>query len=182
MCGRFNFSNQTDLKKKSSESVSPSFNFAPSQKILAINSNEDITALNWGYKPQWLKQGQIINAQRETLKTKPTFRGYLQCYVPINGWYEWLKEKNGKQPYYFHTENETVYIKSIVKEDSIILLTTKASDNIAHIHHRMPLIVKEPDFNIWNLNQVDLNVSYYPVSKKVNYALNDGKELIDKVI
>ena len=102
--------------------------------------------------------------------------------MPINGWYEWLKEKNGKQPYYFHTENETVYIKSIVKEDSIILLTTKASDNIAHIHHRMPLIVKEPDFNIWNLNQIDLDVSYYPVSKKVNYALNDGKELIDKVI
>ena len=182
MCGRFNFSNQTGLKKKPHKSVSPSFNFAPSQKILAINSNEDIIALNWGYKPQWLKQGQIINAQRETLKTKPAFRGYLQCYVPINGWYEWLKERNGKQPYYFHTDNETVYVKSIVKEDSIILLTTKASENISHIHNRMPLIVKEPDFNIWNLNQVDLDVSYYQVSKKVNYALNDGKELIHKVV
>jgi hypothetical protein len=41
---------------------------------------------------------------------------------------------------------------------------------------------KEPDFNIWNLNQVNLDVSYYPVSKKVNYALNDSKELIDKVV
>ena len=33
-----------------------------------------------------------------------------------------------------------------------------------------------------NLNQVDIDVSYYPVSKKVNYALNDGKELIDKAL
>ena len=181
MCGRFNFSNQTGLKKKPRMSLPPSFNFAPSQKILAINSNEDVIALSWGYKPQWLKQGQIINAQRETLKTKPTFRGYLQCYVPINGWYEWLKEKNGKQPYYFHTENEMVYIKSIVKEDSIILLTTKASDNIAHIHHRMPLIVNEPNFMNWNLNRVDMNVDFYPVSKKVNYALNEGNELIKPV-
>ena len=182
MCGRFNFSNHKDLNKQPKDKVNPSFNIAPSQNVLAINSNEDIISIKWGYQPDWLKKGQIINVQRETLKTKPTFRGYLQCYVPINGWYEWLKEKNGKQPYYFHTENETLYIKSIVKEDSIILLTTKASENIAHIHHRMPLIVKEPDFNIWNLNQVDLHVSYYPVSKKVNYALNDGQELIDKVI
>ena len=50
----------------------------------------------------------------------------------------------------------------------------------------VPLIsvgqIKKADFNIWNLNQVNLDVSYYSVSKKVNYALNDGKELIDKVV
>ena len=181
MCGRFNFSNQSDLKNKIPEKVSSSFNFAPSQKILAINSSDNVVALDWGYKPQWLKQGQIINAQSETLKTKPTFKGFLECYVPINGWYEWLKEKNGKQPYYLHTDQDTVYIKSIIKEKTIILLTTSASENISHIHHRMPLIVKEPDFNSWYLNRIDLNVSYYPVSKRANYALNDGKDLISRI-
>lgn len=181
MCGRFNFSNQTDLKNTIPEKVSSSFNFAPSQKILAIDSSDNVVALDWGYRPKWLKQGQIINAQNETLKTKPTFRGFLKCYVPINGWYEWLKEKNGKQPYYLHTDQDTVYIKSIIKENTIILLTTSASENISHIHHRMPLIVKEPDFNSWDLSRTDLNVSYYPVSKKVNYALNDGKDLISRI-
>ena len=105
----------------------------------------------------------------------------MQCYVPINGWYEWLKEKNGKQPYYFHTKQDTRYVKSIIKDESLILLTTKAIDNISHIHHRMPLIVNEPNFMNWNLNRVDMNVDFYPVSKKVNYALNEGKELITPV-
>ena len=37
----------------------------------------------------------------------------------------------------------------------------------------------EPNFMNWNLNRVDMNVDFYPVSKKVNYALNEGKELIN---
>ena len=54
MCGRFNFSNQSDLKNTIPEKVSSSFNFAPSQKILAIDSSDNVVALDWGYKPKWL--------------------------------------------------------------------------------------------------------------------------------
>ena len=110
MCGRFNFSNHKDLNKQPKDKVTPSFNIAPSQNVLTINSNEDIISIKWGYQPDWLKKGQIINAQRETLKTKPTFRGYLQCYVPINGWYEWLREGSSKQPYYFYSTQDTMYV------------------------------------------------------------------------
>ena len=181
MCGRYNFSNHKDLNKQPKDKVNPSFNIAPSQNVLTINSNEDIISIKWGYQPDWLKKGQIINAQRETLKTKPTFRGYLQCYVPINGWYEWLREGNSKQPYYFYSTQDTMYVKSIVKDNSLILLTTKAIENISHIHHRMPLIVNEPNFMNWNLNRIYMNVNLYPINNKVNYSLNEGKKIIKKI-
>ena len=91
MCGRFNFSNLSKVKGTKEAGISPSFNIAPSSAIAVINEDMKCLKLNWGFKPSWMKQGQIINAKRETVRTKSTFKGFRKCYVPINGWYEWLK-------------------------------------------------------------------------------------------
>ena len=92
MCGRFNFSNLSKVKGTKEAGISPSFNIAPSSAIAVINEDMKCLKLNWGYKPSWMKQGQIINAKRETVRTKSTFKGFRKCYVPINGGMSGLKQ------------------------------------------------------------------------------------------
>lgn len=178
MCGRFNFSNHSNVMGIEEIGVSPSFNIAPSSKIAVLNEDMKCLKLNWGFTPIWMKQGQIINAKRETVRTKATFKGFRKCFVPINGWFEWLKTENGKIPYYFHSNYETIYVKSIMKENSVILLTTEAIDSLSHIHNRMPLLSNEPIFKNWNLYPISIEINVYEVSRKVSYTSNNSPELI----
>ena len=142
MCGRFNYSNTKRLEGD----LPPRYNVAPGTNILIVNENNKPQVLNWGYSPAWMKSGMIINAKRETLKSKPTFRHHKKAYTLINGWYEWKRDGNKKQPYYFFSKKyDTLFIKTLIKDDCAVLITTKANDNIAHIHNRMPLMDSEID-------------------------------------
>lgn len=178
MCGRFNFSNHSEVKGTKEAGIKPSYNIAPSSKIAVINEDRKCINLNWGFTPNWMKQGRIINAKRETVRTKSTFKGFRKCFVPINGWYEWMKTSVGKKPYYFHSYNDTIYVKSIMCENVVILLTTEATESICHIHHRMPLLSNELTFHNWNLNQLNMDIKAFEVSKEVSYTTNDGANLI----
>lgn len=181
MCGRFNFSNLSKVKGTKEAGISPSFNIAPSSAIAVLNEDMKCLKLNWGFTPTWMKKGQIINAKSETVRTKSTFKDFRKCYVPINGWYEWLKTDKGKKPYYFCSEQDTIYVKSIMMENVVILLTTEAILSISHIHKRMPLLSNEPAFRNWNLNQVNIDINSYEVSREVNYAGNNSPELIKPI-
>jgi len=178
MCGRFNFSNHSKVKGVKKAGIKSSYNIAPASEIAVINEEGNCIKLNWGFTPSWLKQGQIINAKRETVRSKSTFKGFRKCFVPINGWYEWLKTNDGNKPYYFHSEYDTIYVKSIMRESTVILLTTQAMSNLSHIHDRMPLLTNELSFHNWNLNQVDIDIKSYEVSREISYAANDGADLI----
>ena len=110
MCGRFNYSNTNRLDGD----LPPRYNIAPGTNILVVNEDNKPQVLNWGYCPAWMKSGMIINAKRETLKSKPTFRHHTKAYTLINGWYEWKREGNKKQPYYFFSKkHETLFVKSL---------------------------------------------------------------------
>ena len=74
-----------------------------------------------------------------------------------------------------------MYVKSIMRENVVILLTTGATDNLSHIHLRMPLLTNELTFHNWNLNQVNMDIKAYEVSKEVSYATNDGANLIKPI-
>ena len=71
-----------------------------------------------------------------------------------------------------------MYVKSIMRDNIVILLTTEAIDSISHIHNRMPLLSNEPVFRNWNLNQVNIDINTYEVSREVSYAGNNSPELI----
>ena len=182
MCGRFNFSNHSKVSGAAKVGIKPSYNIAPSSTVAVLNENGECVKLNWGFMPSWMKSGQIINAKSETVRAKPTFQGFRKCYVPINGWYEWAKTDNGKQPYYFYSDYDTLYVKSIMKDNTVVLLTTPAMENIAGIHHRMPLLNLEPTFKHWNLHQTEIAIHTHPISAKVNAVSNDGPELIAPIV
>ena len=74
-----------------------------------------------------------------------------------------------------------MYVKSIMRENVVILLTTAATNNLSHIHHRMPLLTNELTFHNWNLNQLNMDIKAYEVGKEVSYAINDGANLIKPI-
>ena len=74
--------------------------------------------------------------------------------VPINGWYEWLKTDECKKPYYFHSKQDTMYVKSIMRENIVILLTTEAIDSISHIF------------------TIECHLSSEPVSSKIGTSIS----------
>ena len=179
MCGRFNFSNT----KRLDGDLPPRYNVSPGTNILVVNEDNKSQVLNWGYSPAWMKTGMIINAKRETLNSKTTFRHHIKAYALINGWYEWKREGNKKQPYYFYSKKyETLFVKSIIKDDCVVLITTQANDNIIHIHKRMPLMDSEINWSSFNKDINNIEIDCYPVSTQVNFSKNDNKSLIEPLI
>ncbi len=74
MCGRFTIRNENAFQNQfGGQSVSPSFNIAPGNKITTMT--DKLSTTNWGFTPLWAdKPFNLVNARFETLSTKPSFR------------------------------------------------------------------------------------------------------------
>ena len=84
----------------------PRYNIAPTNTVAAIVQNHAraLVGLQWGLIPFWAKDpkiaSQLINARAETLAEKPSFKYALskrRCLIPVDGFYEWKKQKGGNQ-------------------------------------------------------------------------------------
>lgn len=186
--------------------LQPSYNIAPSQQILVVlkqNNNIEAKYLTWGLVPSWSKEigPGFNNARVETVFEKPSFKDAIRsrrCVIPANGYYEWKKEGKLKQPYYISFEEPLIgfagiWDKKILENGTELLscaiLTTQATEELQHIHDRMPLILSNAtecqewvisDESTLYLNpykQVQ-NASYYPVSKTINRTQFNDSELI----
>ena len=162
MCGRFNVVDKiapmvSDLFK-TQFSVNTNTNFSPSQLASTITGSEQgyqqVNA-HWGIKPNWSKK-IIINAQSETVATKPTFKRAFQhqrCLVPCNGWYE-LKTEAGKKVKYFfeHVDKVPLYMAGILFQHEmteLVTLTTQPNDKCALYHKRMPVLILTENIDYW---------------------------------
>jgi putative SOS response-associated peptidase YedK len=160
--------------------VTPNYNVAPTQEILAIARHEGKNHLknfHWGLVPFWAKDlsigNRLINARSETAATKPSFRNAFKerrCLIPSNGFYEWKGSKGQKQPMFFTLPDGNPFAFAGLwetwdnkgKEESPYLsctiLTRTASESVLPIHHRMPLILKPDAFAMWlDPNNRDVN-------------------------
>lgn len=177
MCGRLNVTSDPLCKAVSSAlgvafSTPDNHDLCPSQEVACIaNSGNELSQLNatWGIKPSWSKK-LLINAQAETVDSKPTFRKAFQnrrCVIPCSGWYEWCSNNgSGKRKYLFELEEEqTIYMAGIWFEPTdreglpqLVTLTTEPTPECASYHHRMPLVLPDGAVRDWvqsnNLNCV----------------------------
>ncbi|HWD78620.1 MAG TPA: SOS response-associated peptidase [Kribbella sp.] len=178
--------------------------------------------LKWGLVPSWSKTpqlGRMINARAETVHEKPSFRRAFasrRLIVPISGFYEWFPTqqlgKGGKplkQPFYLHRKDDDVLAlaglyefwrdKEKAPDDdrawliTFTIITTTATDDVGHIHDRMPMTVAKKDWQAWldpRLNDVDDiralmapppqgSLDIYAISTAVNSVKNNGPELLE---
>ena len=145
------------------------YNVAPTQEVLAIVQNRDgrrARLLRWGLVPHWSAQPAagptMINARSETLNEKPAYRdlvarGSRRCLVLADGFYEWLRSEDPRQPrrplrfslaaggsFCFAGLWTRWSAEGGEEVASCTIVTTRANDLVAPLHDRMPVVLTAP--------------------------------------
>jgi putative SOS response-associated peptidase YedK len=190
----------------------PRYNIAPSQDVPVVAEDghgRRMGLLTWGLVPAWMDEPGpgIINARSESVADKPSFREAFErrrCLVPADGFYEWKKEGGAKIPYWIHPRGGGVLSFAGIWErwsrpgaeprHGFAILTTDASEDVAQIHDRMPVLVRPADRERWLDRSADprelLDLLRPPpagtlighaVSRRVNRPAEDDAGLIEAV-
>ncbi len=205
------------------EPFPPRYNIAPTQPILVVaagprrepGSNlpeRQALLARWGFIPSWVKDTGafplLINARAETAAVKASFKAAMRhrrVLLPASGFYEWKGTgRKDAQPYWMRPRHGGViafgglmetYLEPGGSEiDTAAILTCAANKAIAHIHHRMPVVVQRQDFARWLdcVNNEPRDIAdiarpvdddffeAVPVSDKVNKVANTGPELQER--
>lgn len=220
MCGRF--AQRTPAKRLAQEfsvavpeEIEARYNIAPTQAILAIRSTEAgraATWLKWGLVPSWAKDAsmgaRLINARSETVAEKPAFREAFKrrrCIIPADGFYEWQRLGERKQPFFFHLNDDRPFGFAGLWEqwagpvgkqlESCTILTTEANEVLRPVHDRMPVILPASDYELWldeDARKDELRkellrpypaeeMNAYPVSLMINSPRNQGANLVEQL-
>ncbi len=87
------------------------YNVAPGTKVLLLSERDEQLHLDpvfWGFAPGWWDKPPLINARVETAATSRMFKPLWQhgrAIVFADGWFEWKKEGDKKQPYFIHRKD-----------------------------------------------------------------------------
>jgi len=218
MCGRYTLS--TPVEKLAGEfdisgplpDLPPSYNVAPSQEVAAIvaggGGERRQELLRWGLIPAWADDSSIgsrmINARSETAAEKPSFRKAFKvrrCLILADGFYEWQKTDDGKQPYHIKMQDDSPFAfaglwetwKNGEEVRSATIITTDANDLMKEIHHRMPVILHPEDYAMWLDPDFDEKdplttllkpypadaMQAYAVSRRVNKPSNNETSVLE---
>ena len=83
-----------------------------------------------------------------------------RCLIPANGFFEWTGPKAEKQPWYIHSaKNKFLTFAGLfdiwadpVSNDELLsatILVCEANDFMSDIHHRMPVILEQDQWDTW---------------------------------
>lgn len=219
MCGRFTQQRPTSELARifDAEDLAQApggrYNVAPTDDAAVVVAKEDRRAIvpyRWGLVPAWADDPRIatrtFNARAETVATSGMFRDAFRrrrCLVPVDGFYEWLREGKVRQPLHIHDpaglplalaglwagrrDPETGEILR-----TFTVITTRPNGFMGSIHDRMPVILPPDAWAAWldasprdpgELRALleprdDLALAADRVSTRVNSVRNDGPELI----
>jgi putative SOS response-associated peptidase YedK len=193
MCGRYaSIKAPADLADEfravdATEGVEPDYNVAPTKNIVAVverhprdeegNRDSDtversLRVVKWGLVPSWAKDvkggARMINARSESAAEKPAFRKAVnsrRCLIPADGWYEWQRGEDHKQPYFTHyADGRSLALAGLweywkPKDDpdneypdglvTAAVLTTAAVGPLRQVHDRMPLVLPASAWDAW---------------------------------
>jgi putative SOS response-associated peptidase YedK len=219
MCGRFTLTTPTPVLAElflfpDPGPQPPRYNVAPTQAIATVRAaaeggQRELAWCRWGLIPSWANDpaigNRMINARAETAAEKPAFRSafrHRRCLILADGFYEWQKREEAKQPFYFHRKDGRPFAfaglwdrwkdgdKSV---ESCTILTTEANDLSRPVHDRMPVILEPGDYERWldvaghKANEVlpllhpyqGGGMESYAVSKVVNNPRNDVPKCVE---
>jgi putative SOS response-associated peptidase YedK len=220
MCGRFAIISPVDELidafgvVEAEVSFSARYNLAPTQDAPVIHSGDGgggpwrMELFRWGLIPGWAQDARLgqklINARSETAAEKPSFREAMRrrrCLVPCDGFYEWQKIGQRKQPHFIRLKSRAPFAMAGLWERwsrdgapvlTFTLLTCPPNALLAGIHDRMPVILPADRWARWLADGplaagqgADLLRPYpaeemeaYPVSDAVNSTARDDADLI----
>jgi putative SOS response-associated peptidase YedK len=218
MCGRFTQQRPTSEIARIFEAEDLAddpggrFNVAPTDEAAVVVQREDRRAVvryRWGLQPAWAdprKASKAFNARAETLATSGLFRDAYRkrrCLVPVDGFYEWLRDGSRRLPMWIHDPADLPLALAGLwtgRRDeetgewlrTFTVITSAPNAFMAGIHDRMPVVIPAFSWAAWldpeprdpgELRALleprdDLVLAAHPVSSLVNSVRNDGPELI----
>lgn len=177
MCGRYDLSETpTHLKVRFRLSAVPEFapnadwrptNHAPIIRQSPESGETECVLARWGLVPPWAKDLKFgthcINARAETIATQPSFRSafwHRRALIPLNAFYEWAGTVGHKTKYRITVPDAEIFSVAGLWErwvdkqsgevvDTYTIITTAANTDLAPIHDRMPVVLRERDEDAW---------------------------------
>lgn len=159
MCDRYSLKEAPDVLKSHFQfntflNIQPRYNIVSTQLAPIVTKDKTdrkLSMLQWGFSSREQinpsSKSYLINLRAETLlenhslrKTSPNRR----CLVLADGFYEWKKEYNKKQPYRIHFANNNVFAFAGIldegyltdfnqrKQKKFVIITTEALTSISH--------------------------------------------------
>ena len=219
MCGRYRLSRRKQLIAEYFETGNevdwePRYNIAPSQQVGIIRQDPErperyFALARWGLIPSWASDASIgsktINARSETVLTKPAFRDAFssrRCLLPADGFFEWRRSGREKQPFHFGMQDDSLFAFAGLWDrwrdpagdvvESCSILTTTPNSLLANIHDRMPVILRQENYDLWldagfkdvkALAEVLVpfeaaQMRCFPVSTRINAVTNDDPDCV----
>ena len=122
--------------------------------IIAGESKPLIVPMIWGIQGNG---SLIINARKETLWEKPTFRNLIQhrrCLLPASCFYEW---DSGKHKVTLYGKDDNMLFLAGVYQAApdggrFVIITAPADETVKPIHDRMPVRIPEDLIDEWLSN------------------------------
>lgn len=187
------------------------YNVAPGTKVLLLNNRDNSLHLDpvlWSYAPGWWDKPPLINARVETAATSRMFQSlwnHGRAIVFADGWFEWKKEGDIKQPYYIYLKNrKPLFFATVGKQpfdmgdeaEGFLIVTAAADSGLADIHDRRPLVFTPEAAMEWmNPETTGAQASelardivfpaddftWHPVGQEVGNVKNQSPELIRNI-
>jgi putative SOS response-associated peptidase YedK len=159
MCGRYTLAESPrKLAKRFDVPETPDlpfdgqrYNIAPTQQVPIVRQKDnarEMVLAKWGLIPSWAKDmkigNQLINARADTIAARPSFRAAYKsrrCLIPTDGFYEWQKTDDGKQPFHIRMKDKEPFAFAGLWEwwrpeegepvESCAIITTDANERMA---------------------------------------------------
>lgn len=176
MCGRYALDTDIDVLIAHYKAMLGERKFEGNEEIFPTDTvpiirevnNREIDFLKWGFMPSFTKR-PLINARGETVNMKPTFKNSFinkRCIIPATSFFEWEKIEGKKIRRRIRVEENLFSMAGLYSSfydiegkpyEAFTILTINANDQMEHIHHRMPVILRKEDEDIW-LNNSNKNI------------------------
>ena len=229
MCGRYALYTPIEavarlfgVSELHAHDVEARYNIAPTQEVPIVRRSpypaaeagaeapRELALARWGLVPFWAKDPSIgnrmINARGETVAGKPAFRNAFRkrrCLVPADGFFEWQKTPDGKQPWFIRdASGEPMALAGLWELwdppeggeplASCTIVTTTANEFMRSLHDRMPVILDPAAQAAWldpAAGKDDLEpllapapdgvLEAWPVSRRVNSPFNEDSSLVE---
>ena len=186
MCGRYSLYSTEKVKKIFGIRVIPNYNIAPGNKVIIIDDSVLIKKVTWGINFPWLKSKMHINARLESINSNSFYSKYKRCIFITDGYFEWKKNENFKEPYYHYLKDSLTYMAGLYNDNGAIIITIQSSSKLNYIHHRQPLIIKDNYLTTWIQKRkiVAVNsdkINFHRISNEINNSKNNEKKLLKKI-
>jgi putative SOS response-associated peptidase YedK len=176
VCGRYSLASPDPARLRErfaiadTVTVRPRYNVAPGDDVLAVTTDREGAPrgelLRWGLVPYWTKDPKtlglkLINARSETMLTNGAFRDARRCLVIADGFYEWEKRPGEpKQPWWITRPGGEPFAfaglwsswrprEGVEPLRTVAIVTTTASEQLAHVHDRMPVMLPQEAEDAW---------------------------------